>query len=136
MQNGGWFTVGSRGRHKHVAPPITSSSATNQNLESCASEQAKNEAKAFFRGQQEHGDSVGQNSSLVSLPGLALAMIYVHLDCTSGFRLAQTCRACATEYAAQKAEFRYKWHRELYASISQDVHSLQIKLRRLMKALA
>ncbi|KAL3133404.1 hypothetical protein ABBQ38_007272 [Trebouxia sp. C0009 RCD-2024] len=133
MQANGWFTVGSRGRHKHVATPIHSPLAINQTLKSHAPEQAKIE-KAFDC--EQHGDSVGTNSSLVSLPGLALALIFVHLDCTSGVRLAQTCRACANEYAAQKAEFKYKWQRELHASISRDVHSLQIKLRRLMKALS
>ncbi|KAL3148975.1 hypothetical protein ABBQ32_001831 [Trebouxia sp. C0010 RCD-2024] len=133
MQDNGWLTVGSRGRHKHVATPIHSSLAIDQSLKSHAPEQAKNKKASSC---EQHGDSVGTNSSLVSLPGLALALIFVHLDCTSGVRLAQTCHACATEYAAQKAEFKYKWQRELHASISRDVHSLQLKLQRLMKAIS
>lgn len=132
MQTEGWSTVGFRGRHKHVPAPVPTIPPSHQTRKSCVSEQTK---KAFSYAQQ-HGDSVGSPSSLVSLPSLALALIFVHLDCTSGVRLAQTCRACATEYAAQKAEFKYKWQRELHASISRDVLSLQSKLRRLMKTLS
>ena len=56
--------------------------------------------------------------SLTLLPGTALACIFHHLDSSSAFSLAQTCRACASEFVQQKSELAKKCLAELAPTVT------------------
>lgn len=82
--------AGAQGRHRHVPPQPGAPNSTA--LHDC-------------------------RCSLLVLPATALAAIFDHLDSVDGFSLAQTCHACATEFAHQKAQ---KIRQELALTISRD----------------
>ena len=56
----------------------------------------------------------------LSLPATALALILYHLDCSSAFKLAQTCQVCADEFAQQKEHFIRKHVEELIPTLRLD----------------
>lgn len=58
--------------------------------------------------------------SLAAMPATALASIFHHLNSTAAFKLAQTCRTCATEFAHQRKEFTRKAWNELVPSVTCD----------------
>ena len=58
--------------------------------------------------------------SLAALPATALACIFQHLNGVNGFSLAQTCHACASEFAHQKADFTQKVCKELAPTVTCD----------------
>lgn len=58
--------------------------------------------------------------SLVALPATALTSIFHHLDSVDGFNLAQTCHACAAEFAHQQADFTQIVWEELAPTVTRD----------------
>jgi len=92
-QEHGWSRVGAQGRHKHV--PSEPGTPNSPPLNDC-------------------------QLSLLALPATALASIFQHLDSVDSFNLAQTCHACATEFAHQKADFAQKFWRELALAVTRD----------------
>ncbi len=92
-QEHGWSRVEAQGRHKHVpSEPGTLNSLRSHDCQ----------------------------LSLLALPATALASIFQHLDSVDSFKLAQTCHACATEFAHQKADFAQKVWRELALTVTRD----------------
>jgi len=92
-QEHGWSRVGAQGRHKHV--PSEPGTLNSSPLHDC-------------------------QLSLLALPATVLASIFQHLDSVDSFNLAQTCHACATEFAHQKADFAQKVWRELGLTVTRD----------------
>ena len=58
--------------------------------------------------------------SLAALPATALACIFHNLNSIAAFKLAQTCRACATEFAYQRRAFTSKAWNELVPTVTCD----------------
>ncbi len=56
--------------------------------------------------------------SLTFLPGTALVCIFHHLDSSSAFSLALTCRACANEFAQRKPELAKRCLAEVAPTIT------------------
>ena len=115
MQDGEWSMVGAQGRHKHVPSPqrnrTTLNSMPNHNPSHATQAHKAEPCNTVLHDHQ---------ISLLALPAAALASIFQHLDSVDGFRLAQTCHACAAEFAHQKAEFRRKLYEELAPTVSRD----------------
>ena len=108
---GGWCEVGPHGKHKHV--PRHQQEPGCQHL-------------LFPHFTHQPPDAVGISDrkevqdvfSLTLLPDTALACIFQNLDSSSAFSLAQTCRACAGEFAQQKSSLAKKCLAELTPTVT------------------
>ena len=106
-----WCEVGPQGKHKHV--PWHHHEPDCQHL-------------SFPHFTHQPPDAVDVSDSkelqevfnLTLLPGTALACIFHHLDSSSAFSLAQTCRACANEFAQQKSSLAKKCLAELTPTVT------------------
>ena len=107
MLENGWCSVGAQGKHRHVPSrpgplkstpecnPIHSTQAPQAELHDC-------------------------QLSLLALPATALASVFHHLDSVAGCSLAQTCHACAIEFAHRQADFTQKYWEELAPAVTRD----------------
>ena len=109
MQDIGWSRVGAQGKHKHAPLQQDRRASPRHNPNhSTQAKQAESSKEILY----------GAQLSLVALPATALASIFYHLDILDAFNLAQTCHACATELAHQKADFARRACKELAPAVS------------------
>ena len=106
-----WCEVGPKGKHKHV--PQHHHEPDCQNL-----------LFPHFAHQPPDAVDVSESKqlqevfSLTLLPDTALACIFQNLDSSSAFSLAQTCRACADEFAQQRSSLAKKCLAELTPTVT------------------
>ena len=115
MQDNGWSKVGTQGRHRHV-PSQPSKRGTPKSTPGHNPHQSTRAPKAELANNMPCDCQI----SLVALPATALASIFHHLDSVAGFRLAQTCHMCATEFAQQRRDFTRKACKELAPTVTRD----------------
>ncbi len=105
-----WCEVGPQGKHKHV-PRHYHRPDRQHLLHPHFTDQPPGAADVSDRKQ------LLEVLSLTLLPGTALACIFHNLDSSSAFSLAQTCRACASEFVQQKSELAKKCLAELTPTV-------------------
>ena len=111
MQSDGWKVADSRRKHKQ-----TLSRPRSQVLSPSRQHHPPPPTAAAY----SEGADGGSPFSFNSLPAIALASIFQHLDSTSGCNLSQTCCACALEFAQQRDEFAQKCCSELVPTVTRD----------------
>ena len=116
MQNSGWSRVGAEGRHRHV-PSQQGKRAT---LKTILRHNSNESTQADSQADPTSNAPPVCQISLAALPATALASIFHHLNSVAGFKLAQTCRACATEFAHQRKDFTRKAWNELLPTVTCD----------------
>ncbi len=117
MQQNGWCDVGFRGKHKHCPQGTIWHCSKSSQYKPKPISLHDDHASAVAK-QRPANDEVDESVSLISLPGIALASIFHHLDYSSACSLSQTCQACAAEFSQQKPEFARKRQEELLPSIT------------------
>ena len=115
MQDNGWSRGGAQGRHRHV-PSQQGITAMPKSILRHYPNQPTHTAKPDPTNNAPPDCQI----SLVVLPATALSSIFHHLDSVTGFRLAQTCRTCASEFAHQRSDFTRKACKEISPTVTRD----------------